>query len=146
MTGITDILVVAAVKKTRLLNEHKSRHPSATHSARHLTVGQGARMKRAHSVFALLVLLVFCVSLAVPTEDVPETAYHDCEVLPYESTPLFSITRPQASARTAEARFAGICLLRCNSSMTLGQRRREDNEPSNRVPDSHIILNHSFRC
>ena len=58
------------------------------------------------SLWAILVLLVFLgfgVSLAVPAEDVPETAYDESEGLPYEGTPLFSVVVPQAAARTTRA-------------------------------------------
>ena len=48
-------------------------------------------MRRHWSVLILFVLLGFGVSLAVPAEDVPETAYDESEALPYEGTPLFSI-------------------------------------------------------
>ena len=56
-------------------------------------------MKRPCSIFVLLVLLVFGVSLAVPAEDVPETPYDESEALPYEGTPLFSIVAPLGAAR-----------------------------------------------
>ena len=54
--------------------------------------------------FALLffVLLVFGLSLAVPAEDLPETAYDESEGLPYASTPLFSDVISQAAAPKAQ--------------------------------------------
>jgi len=48
-------------------------------------------MRRPCSILVLCVLLGFCVSLAVPAEDVPETAYDESETLPYEATPQLSI-------------------------------------------------------
>jgi len=60
-------------------------------------------MKTLWSVLVLCVLLGFGVSLAVPAEDVPETAYDESEGLPYEGTPLFSIVAPLAAARTTQA-------------------------------------------
>jgi len=60
-------------------------------------------MRRPSSILVLCVLLSFCVSLAVPAEDVPETAYDESESLPYEGTPLFSIVVPLAAARTTQA-------------------------------------------
>jgi hypothetical protein len=96
----------------------------------------------------LFVLLGFGVSLAVPAEDVAETAYDESEALPYESTPLFSIEVPQASARIAKAKAELSCdsPLRFNSLTKRCQRRREDNAGSHRVFDSLTILNHSLRC
>ncbi len=60
-------------------------------------------MRRHFSILILFVLLGFGVSLAVPAEDVPETAYDESEALPYESTPLFSIVVPLGCARTTQA-------------------------------------------
>ena len=57
-------------------------------------------MRRHCSIFVLFVLLAFGVSLAVPAEDVPETAYDESEALPFEGVPLFSIPLPQVAART----------------------------------------------
>jgi hypothetical protein len=60
-------------------------------------------MRRPFFVLILFVLLGFGLSLAVPAEDVPETAYDESEGLPYEGTPLFSIVVPLAAARTTQA-------------------------------------------
>ena len=60
-------------------------------------------MRRRCSIFVFCVLLGFGVSLAVPAEDVPETAYDESEALPYEGTPLFSIVVPLVAARTTQA-------------------------------------------
>ena len=60
-------------------------------------------MRTLWSVLVLCVLLGFGVSLAVPAEDVPETAYDESEGLPYEGTPLFSIVVPLLVARTNQA-------------------------------------------
>jgi len=54
-------------------------------------------------MLVLCVLLSFVVSLAVPAEDVPETAYDESEPLPYEGTPLFPTVVPLAAARTTQA-------------------------------------------
>jgi hypothetical protein len=48
------------------------------------------------------------VSLAVPAEDVPETAYDESEGLPYEGTPLFSIVLSPLSARTTQAVLSSL--------------------------------------
>jgi len=103
-------------------------------------------MKESRSALVLLLLLVFGVCLAVPAEDVPETAYDESEALQYEGTPLFSIPVPQTSSSIGKAdlgrgsRFHSIFLTkRCNG-------RRENNARSHCVPVSLAILNHSLRC
>jgi len=60
-------------------------------------------MRRPCSILVLFVLLTFGVSLAVPAEDVPETAYDESEALPYEGTPVFSSVVPLGAARTTQA-------------------------------------------
>jgi len=60
-------------------------------------------MRKPRSILVLLVVLGFGLYLAVPAEDVPETAYDESEGLPYESTPLFSIVMPLAAARMTQA-------------------------------------------
>jgi hypothetical protein len=46
----------------------------------------------------LFVLLFLGLSLAVPAEDLTETAYDESEAQPCESTPLISNVTPQATA------------------------------------------------
>ena len=48
-------------------------------------------MNKARCILIPFVLLGFGVSLAVPAEDVLQTAYDESEALPYEGTPQFSI-------------------------------------------------------
>lgn len=60
-------------------------------------------MRRRRFVLVLFVLLAFGVSLVVPAEDVPETAYDESEALPYEGAPVFSIVAPLGAARTTQA-------------------------------------------
>ena len=103
-------------------------------------------MRRPCSILVLCVLLGFGVSLAVPAEDLPETAYDESEALPYEGTPVFSFVVPQASARIAKAELSCDSLLRFNSLTKRCQRRRENNAGWHRVSDSLTILNHSLRC
>ena len=59
-------------------------------------------MRRPCFILILFVLLGFGLSLAVPAEDVPETAYDESEALPYESTPPVSILVPMGAARTIQ--------------------------------------------
>jgi hypothetical protein len=56
------------------------------------------RMKKPRSALLFFVLLVLGLSLAVPAEDVSETAYDESEGTPYESTPLFSTLTCRAAA------------------------------------------------
>ena len=102
-------------------------------------------MRKPRPALVLLLLLGFGVSLAVPVEDVPETAYDESEGLPYEGTPLFSIVAQKASDRTTKAELRSGPLFCFNSSTKRGQRRRKDSTRSHCVPVSLTILNHSLR-
>jgi hypothetical protein len=103
-------------------------------------------MRRPCFVLILFVLLGFCVPLAVPAEDVTETAYDESEGLPYEATPLFSSEVPQASAWIAKAELRCDSLLRFNSLTKCRKPGRENDTRLHGVPDSLTILNHSLRC
>jgi hypothetical protein len=103
-------------------------------------------MRRPCFILILFVLLGFGLSLSVPAEDVPETAYDESEGLPYEGAPLFSSVVPQASARIAKAELSCDPVLRFNSLTKRCKRHRENDARSHRVPDSLTILNHSLRC
>ena len=100
-------------------------------------------MNKTRCILILFVLLGLGVSLTVPAEDVPETAYDESEALPYEGALPFSTLAPQQeSARTAKTGS----LLRSISVMKRFQLRRENNTVSERIPDSITILDRSFRC
>ena len=60
-------------------------------------------MKRLRYTWLFVVLLVMGLSLAVPAEDLAETAYDESEALPYESAPQISDTMLQPTASAAEA-------------------------------------------
>lgn len=60
------------------------------------------RVRNVRFVFVLLLTMVLGLFLAVPAEDISETAFDESETLPYESTPLFSIEVPQAAAPEAQ--------------------------------------------
>ena len=68
------------------------------------------RVRKSRSAFILLVLLVFCFSLAVPAEDLPETAYDESETFPFEGTPLFSNVIFQAAASATGPVGSGVHL------------------------------------
>ena len=59
-------------------------------------------VKTVRFAFVLLVTMVLGLFLAVPAEDVPETAFDESETLPYQGTPLFSIEVPPAAAPKAQ--------------------------------------------
>lgn len=50
----------------------------------------------------LIAALAVGLSLAIPAEDVPETAYDESESLPCETAPIFSIEPPQTLARITQ--------------------------------------------
>jgi hypothetical protein len=60
-------------------------------------------MRRVSSILVLFLLLAFGASVAVPSEDVPETAYDESEAPPYETTPLFSTVTSPLFAGTTHA-------------------------------------------
>jgi hypothetical protein len=104
-------------------------------------------MRKPGSVLIICVLLAFGASLAVPAEDVPETAYDESESLPYEGTPLFSTTLSQPFAFKVPAPRANTSSLWSGSLREYGHRQldRGTNLP-HPVSDLLIILDHSFRC
>ena len=66
-------------------------------------------MRKPRFALILFVLLFFGLSLAVPAEDLAETAYDESETSPYEITPLFSNLMSQAAASTG-AVGSVVCL------------------------------------
>jgi len=102
-------------------------------------------MRKPRCILVILLLSVFGVSLAVPAEDLPETAYDESETLPYEGTPQFLIVAPQASARMAKAELSFGFLA------SLGRLNKRSCQAENTTgllvaSDSLTIRNHSFRC
>ena len=53
-------------------------------------------------MLVLCLLLGFGASLALPAEDVPETAYDESEGLPFEGTPPFSIVVSSVAVRITQ--------------------------------------------
>jgi hypothetical protein len=95
-------------------------------------------MRRPCSVLVLCVLLGFGVSLAVPAEDVPETAYDESEGLPYEGTPLFSIVVPLVAARATQA---GPSSLQPRlGALSLFARARVHDTEANRSANARVSL------
>jgi hypothetical protein len=95
-------------------------------------------MRRSSSILILCVLLGFGVSLAVPAEDVPETAYDESEGLPYEGTPLFSVVVPLVAARTTQSQLSSLRTKpEAPSAFTPARVRYAD---ANRATDTRISL------
>ena len=103
-------------------------------------------MTKLRSALVLLVALVVGFTLAVPAEDVPETAYDECDSLPYESTPVFSVAIPDPFAEEPAVR-PPVSLPRLGSLRRLGAQRF-DHGTGSPVPisGSLTVLDHSFRC
>lgn len=100
-------------------------------------------MRRASSSLVLFVLLAFGVSLVVPAEDVPETAYDESEALLYEGTPLFSIAAP----KTAAAAPTVVASPRCSDPVAGCEPYQKDQVGAvHTVSDFLNILNCSLRC
>jgi len=94
---------------------------------------------------ALFVAFVLGLSLLVPAEDIPETAYDESEALPYRRTPGWSLAVAQPIA---------VLPAICRRASRLGRpalARSMDgpgrkNSSSVRIFHSLTILDHSFRC
>jgi len=61
-------------------------------------------MRKARYTLVLFVLLFLGLTVAVPGEDLAETAYDESETQPCERTPLFSDVLPLATASATEGR------------------------------------------
>jgi hypothetical protein len=70
--------------------------------------GKVSFMRRPGSILLLCVLLGFGVSMVVPAEDVPETAYDESETLPIGSVPTLAIATPASVAKAVVVRFRGL--------------------------------------
>lgn len=95
-------------------------------------------MRRRSSILILFALLGFGVSLAVPPEDLPETAYDESEALPYEGTPLFSIAVSQVAVWTTLA--VSSSLHRRLGAPSLAAPARVRDTDANRLTDARISL------
>lgn len=97
-------------------------------------------MKDMRSILVFLVALFFGLSLAVPAEDVPETPYDESEVLPCESTPVFTTAVRTALLKTEPAPEKHCCIQKFNLA------HRLTTESVDWIAVSLIILDHSRRC
>jgi len=58
---------------------------------------------RGRVVIVFLMIITLGLSLGLPAEDIPETAYDESEAPPYEAIPVFSIAVPLVAARATQA-------------------------------------------
>jgi hypothetical protein len=108
-------------------------------------VGRAPFMRRPCSVLILFVLLGFGVSLGVPAEDVPETAYDESEALPYEMTPPLSGDLAQESPPILQLVPIVPSSLFSTPKHALG-RAGYRGLAAHSIPDSLTILDHTLRC
>jgi photosystem II stability/assembly factor-like uncharacterized protein len=103
-------------------------------------------MTKWRHVLVLLITAVLSLSIAVPVEDVPETAYDESESLPYASTSVFSVAVTKAVEQAPVVRTR-VSLLGCGCLRRLGTQRL-DHRTGSPYPISHSlsILDHSLRC
>jgi hypothetical protein len=102
-------------------------------------------MKRPCFLLILFVLLGFGASLAVPTEDLPETAYDESESLPYETTPPLCGDLVRESALTLQVVPVVPSSLFSTPKHAL-DRAGYRGLAAHHIPDSLIIVDHSLRC
>jgi hypothetical protein len=101
-------------------------------------------MKMHSYIFVLFMFLAFGASLAVPAEDLPETAYDESESLPYEMTPALSGDLVQQSVPTLQV--VPIVPSDQFSTPKHASGRAGCRELAAHLSDSLIVLDHSFRC
>ena len=68
-------------------------------------------MRKLRSALIFFVLLALGLFVAVPAEDVSETAYDESEGVPYEGTPLIAGLMPVAAVSMALAATSAVRLL-----------------------------------
>lgn len=97
-------------------------------------------MRPAHSILAVLAVLIFGLSFAVPANDLPETAYDESETPVCESTPLFCLTQPESCLTPSlELPFQ----IRAAGGEMLPERLETESYSLHR---SLTIRDHSLRC
>jgi hypothetical protein len=103
-------------------------------------------MTKSLSVFVWLTALLLTMSFAFPADDAPETSYDESESLPYENTPVVSITRTETIAQAPAAwhrisrRFRDPLRRPRPQHLHLARRRPFF------IPDSLTILGQCLRC
>ena len=104
-------------------------------------------MKMLRPLVVFVAILTICLSLAMLPEDAVETAYDETETLSYEGTPAFSSALLKSLAGTPQPTMKSafpfsLGPLTCGCEFRLEQKAWSPHT----IPDSPIILDHSFRC
>ncbi len=102
-------------------------------------------MRVFRSTLVLFSILVMGLSLAVPADDLPETAYDDSESQPYEMTPLLSaqVVQEPVSALQVVSSAPSVLFPTPRHALNLAGCREL---AAHHASDSLIILDHSLRC
>ena len=109
-------------------------------------MGQRVRMKKVRFAFVLSLAIVLGLFLAVPVEDIPETAFDESETPAYEGTPLFAIEVPQTAAPEAQdMRNAAELRSGALSRLTSSRINGKDADSSPNVRDARALFS-ILRC
>jgi len=104
-------------------------------------------MKTLRSLVVFVAIVTMGLSLTILPEDAVETAYDESETLPYEGPPPFSSALLKSLAGTPQP-ILKSALPFSLGSLTSGCEFRPEQKAwsPHTIPDSPIILDHSFRC
>jgi hypothetical protein len=95
-------------------------------------------VKKVRFAFILSLAIVLGLFLAVPAEDVPETAFDESETPAYEGTPPFSIEVPQGTA--PEAPDVQSAVNRRSGALSPFTSTRINGEDTTRSPNVRLAL------
>lgn len=106
-----------------------------------------APVTRRYSVVAFSLILIFGLSLGIPGEDSPGTAYDESETAPCESTPLFRSAMPRVNACGPRSTLNQVLPLRF-SSCTAGCKPDRALKAGLANINSHSLtpVNQTLRC
>jgi len=103
-------------------------------------------VRKARRAFVVVLAIGLGLFLAVPAEDIPETAFDESETAACESTPLFSIVLPRAAAPKArDVRGAADLRYDSLSALTLTRVNGKDATRSPNAGESLALLS-TLRC
>ena len=95
-------------------------------------------MRESRTALIFFVLLALGLFVAVPAEDLPETAYDESEGVPYESTPLISEVMPLAAGLVTQAAPNALRLQLTNPPEATA--RRIDGADAHRFAEARVAL------
>lgn len=105
----------------------------------------GRYMRTAQFAIVFLLSLTLGCFLAVPIDNLPETAFDESETLPCRSTPVLRIAAP-APARTPQSKLKSGSPIHLGDLTRRCERRGHGAWSSHPISVSLTILNHLFRC